>query len=713
MAMGQQENIGPERRDTPLGQYYILDKIAEGGMAEIYKGLAYDLNGIKKTVVIKKIRPEIAADKDFVNMLINEAKIAVMLSHGNIAQIYDLGKVEGDYFMVMEYVDGQSLSKLHKRCMVNGTLIPREYTCYIISEVASGLNYMHRRTDEQGRNLGIIHRDISPQNIIISYSGTVKIIDFGIAKAAIRIHTTDSGVLKGKFAYMSPEQALGEAVDHRTDIFSLGVVLYELLTGRRLFKGKDKRETLQNVRKCEVPPLIDIIPDIQPELERIVMKTLEKDPCNRYMWASELRDDLTKFIYTNYPDFQPSKFTEFIREVFKNEIEDAKEAEEELKTPLLILDKTQSALFQGASDVTALASLPKGEVSLLDEQTPSQKEIGEGEETRFKKITRLFSYVGQIANEIKGHFKKVAVATVSVFIIALITYIALVKTYVIEPPARFKFLMPPAKLVMHLEPSDAEILLGETKIKGSKSVKIKNIAPNEEYRLIVEKDGYLPYTTTIRLKEGEKRTLDIKLEPEPPHFGSLTISSRPPGASIFINNEKTNLTTPTTIKTFKPNTYYSIGLYLDGYKYAERDLIFKPDEEKDLDVELEREMGEVDIISSPEGAAVIIDGNFVGYAPIKITGLQIGKVLNITVKKEGYTEFNQKVEIKGGAQPIILRPRLERKEELLVPEYIKEIMKKKEAPTNIGPTPPTEEAPTEEKGRESEKDYLPPAPLAE
>ncbi|MBI2974705.1 MAG: serine/threonine protein kinase, partial [Deltaproteobacteria bacterium] len=212
---------------APLGQYFLQEKIAQGGMAEIYKGIASDIHGIKKTVVIKKILPHIAANKEFVDMLVSEAKIAVQLNHGNIAQIYDLGRAGSDYFMVMEFVDGKSLSQIHKRCLKNGELIPIKYICYLISEVANGLDYMHHKADSAGKPLGIVHRDISPQNLIVSYSGNVKIIDFGIAKAAFKIDGTETGILKGKFAYMSPEQARGENIDDRSDIFSLGVILHE------------------------------------------------------------------------------------------------------------------------------------------------------------------------------------------------------------------------------------------------------------------------------------------------------------------------------------------------------------------------------------------------------------------------------------------------------------------------------------------------------
>ncbi|MBI2982563.1 MAG: serine/threonine protein kinase, partial [Deltaproteobacteria bacterium] len=282
-----------ELEEHQFGQYQLVEKIAQGGMAEIFRGKALDFQGIEKPVVIKRILPQIAASQEFVEMLIDEAKIAVLLSHGNIAQIFDLGKVADDYFIVMEYVDGKTLSQMMKRLRTLKRRMPIGYALWLCAEIANGLDYMHRKTDDGGNPLHILHRDISPQNIILSTSGTVKIIDFGIAKAKTKISTTDSGILKGKFAYMSPEHAEGGKLDHRTDIFSLGVILFELLTGDRLFKGKNNRETIARVKKTKVPPPSQLREKVTKDLDRIVLKALAKDRGKRYLSALEFHGDLT------------------------------------------------------------------------------------------------------------------------------------------------------------------------------------------------------------------------------------------------------------------------------------------------------------------------------------------------------------------------------------------------------------------------------------
>ncbi|MBL7684692.1 MAG: serine/threonine protein kinase [Deltaproteobacteria bacterium] len=329
-------------KPRPFGHYFILEKIAQGGMAEIFKGLTYDFSGIKKFIVIKRILPHIAANPEFIDMLIAEAKIAVSLSHGNIAQIYDLGKVGNDYFIVMEYVDGKSLSHIQKKCSEKSIPIPVEYCAFFISELCNGLDYIHRRKDERGNDLKIVHRDISPQNIIASYSGNLKIVDFGVAKAAFKLGESEKGVLKGKFAYMSPEQAEGLEIDHRSDIFSAGIVLWEMLTSQRLFKKKSNLDTVEAVKNMVVVPPSQFRPDIHYELDLILSKALEKDPDKRYATAHDMSLDLTKYLLKYYPDFKSSNVNEFISHLFDQDEDVTGDIhfEKTMKEDATLLEKT-------------------------------------------------------------------------------------------------------------------------------------------------------------------------------------------------------------------------------------------------------------------------------------------------------------------------------------------------------------------------------------
>lgn len=338
-------------KPKPFGHYFILEKIAQGGMAEIFKGLTYDFLGIKKFIVIKRILPHIAANHSFIEMLIDEAKIAVNLSHGNIAQIFDLGKVGDDYFIVMEYVDGKNLSQIQKKCREKSILIPIEQSCFFISELCQGLDYIHRKSDDLGKELKIVHRDISPQNIIVNYSGNVKIVDFGVAKAALKLGEKESGVLKGKFAYMSPEQAKGREVDYHSDLFSAGIILWELLTGQRLFKRKTNNETMEMVIEMTVLPPSHFRPEIPPELDQIVLKALEKNPQERYDSAHDMGLELTKFLLKNFPHFKPKNIIQFLSDLFgtSEDLSEPISIEKKNREEATLVDLTRS-LFVGNID---------------------------------------------------------------------------------------------------------------------------------------------------------------------------------------------------------------------------------------------------------------------------------------------------------------------------------------------------------------------------
>jgi len=246
----------------PFGKYFLTDRIAIGGMAEIYKAKTFGVDGFEKIMAIKKILSHYSADKEFITMLTDEAKLVVNLSHANIVQVYDLGRVGDDYFISMEFIDGINLRDILERVVELGQKIPSDVLVYIATEVCKGLDYAHNKKDINSNPLKIVHRDISPQNILVSFDGGVKIVDFGIAKAAMNLSQTNIGFLKGKVNYMSPEQAFGKPIDGRTDVFSLGIVMYELFTGNRLFSGDSQMQILKKIRntKITVDALSDEIP---------------------------------------------------------------------------------------------------------------------------------------------------------------------------------------------------------------------------------------------------------------------------------------------------------------------------------------------------------------------------------------------------------------------------------------------------------------------
>jgi len=273
-----------------FGDYHLLEKIATGGMAEVYRARAYGLAGFEKILVIKKVLPSLATDDEFIKLFIDEAKIAVQLLHVNIVQVFELDEVNGNYYMALEYVHGLDLARLVSRAKNRGPF-PLPLALFVTAEVLKALAFAHARTDDEGEPLSIVHCDISPQNILISYVGEVKITDFGISRAAFQAKSLHD-VIRGKYAYMSPEQVGGKPLDGRSDIFSIGIVLFELLTGRRLFKAKSRDETIARVRRAEVPSPRSYRPDISEALEGILLKALAADYRDRYNTAEEMLEDL-------------------------------------------------------------------------------------------------------------------------------------------------------------------------------------------------------------------------------------------------------------------------------------------------------------------------------------------------------------------------------------------------------------------------------------
>jgi serine/threonine-protein kinase len=302
---------GPQR----LGQYRLVEQLAVGGMAEIYVATTAGVAGFEKRVALKVIHPNYSEDPDFVQMLIDEAKLAVQLQHANIVQTYDLGRVDEQYYIAMELIDGVDLYRLLRRASELDIDFPFEVVAFVGQEVSAGLDYAHKKTDQKGRPLEIVHRDVSPQNVLLSRGGEVKIVDFGIAKAAQRNQRTAAGVIKGKYYYMSPEQAWGDKVDARSDVFSTGILMYEMLVGQMLYLEDDLDLLLEKVRRANIPPPSTKRKGIPPELEAIVMKALKKRVDERWQSSGELGAALTKWLRTHARDMNAGKLAAFVMRV--------------------------------------------------------------------------------------------------------------------------------------------------------------------------------------------------------------------------------------------------------------------------------------------------------------------------------------------------------------------------------------------------------------
>jgi len=297
----------------PFGPYQLVRQIAVGGVAEIHLAKTHGLAGFEKFCALKMIHPNFAQDEQFIEMLIDEAKIAVQLQHVNIAHTFDLGRVGETYYITMEFVDGADLYHILRKGSERDVVMPVDVAAFVAKEMANGLDYAHRKRDGTGAPMGIVHRDVSPQNVLVSTAGEVKLVDFGIAKATMNVRQTAVGVIKGKYYYMSPEQATGERLDHRSDIFSLGIVLYEMLVGQMLYLEEDIPRLLEMVRRANIAPVRTLRKDVPPQLERIVMHALAKRASDRYQSAGELAADLERFLHSYSPVFTSSKLAQHLR----------------------------------------------------------------------------------------------------------------------------------------------------------------------------------------------------------------------------------------------------------------------------------------------------------------------------------------------------------------------------------------------------------------
>lgn len=296
-----------------FGKYLLLHRIAAGGMAEIYRARYVAAAGVTKEVVIKRILPHFADNPHFVSMFVNEARIAAGLTHGNIAQVFDFGEIGGEYFLAMEYVDGIPLSRLVRRAGEAGVVLPAAPVAFIGAEIARGLAYAHGRADERGAPVGIVHRDVSPQNVMLSFAGEVKLLDFGIAKARGSLGgDTEHGALKGKYVYFSPEQARGKGIDALTDVYATGTVLYECLTGRLPLEGK-MVDVLDRIVRGAFERPREVNPGVPAELEGIVLTAMATDKAARYRSAQALAEALTGFVSKAAPRTSPDTIANLVQ----------------------------------------------------------------------------------------------------------------------------------------------------------------------------------------------------------------------------------------------------------------------------------------------------------------------------------------------------------------------------------------------------------------
>ena len=356
---------------SEFGQYTLLERIAVGGMAEVWKARMKGVEGFQKTVAIKKILPHLTDSSDFVTMFIDEAKLAAQLNHNNIIHIYDLGKIGDDYFIAMEFVDGKDLRSILNSARAESRPLPLGLALLVGSRLASALDHAHRQKDFEGRPLGLVHRDVSPQNVLISYEGDIKLCDFGIVKAVTKASKTQMGALKGKLQYMSPEQAWGRPVDARSDIFSLGSLLFEMLTGRRLFSGESEMSVLDAVREGRIQAPRDLDPRLPLEVNALVLKALARDPDDRFLTAGEMQREIDGILASLKPAPSQADLGTYLHQLFAAEAQAGAAPASALSAP--------AAAARGAASAPSAAVPPRHpEVAVVAPTGVSKIEEPEG-----------------------------------------------------------------------------------------------------------------------------------------------------------------------------------------------------------------------------------------------------------------------------------------------------------------------------------------------
>ncbi len=469
----------PAFQPEAFGKYYLIDKVAVGGMAEIFKAKSFGHGGFENLVVIKRILAHMSDNENFIQMFLDEAKVTALLQHSNIVRIWDFGRIRENYFLAMECVEGKDVKLLLRKLAERRKILPREFAVYIAMEAAKGLDYAHKKANIQGHALGIVHRDISPSNILVGYHGDVKVADFGIVQASNVTETTGQGTLKGKFEYMSPEQASGAELDRRSDIFSLGIILHEMLTGRRLFKTDNEIKTLDKIKGVDIDPPSATNPQVPARLDEIVMRALSKDRSDRYQDASEMKADLLEFLYPASPDLTQQSLSHFMAELFNEEIS-AERGRMEANT------RGALALYENANNVDIEPEWEEGQNTGTQANqvvTPPQKP----------------SRVPLVLALVALGFAAAALIAGGVYMTTLEQPVPVVEVTT-------------GTLDIKVTPVAGKIYFDDKLIGNAASATVPNVAPGVAHKIRVEADGFEIFKDDATLGKGERLRMTAALQ---------------------------------------------------------------------------------------------------------------------------------------------------------------------------------------------------------
>ncbi len=670
-----------------FGKYLLLERINVGGMAEVFKAKAFGVEGFERVLAIKRILPSMADDDEFINMFVDEARIAVQLSHANIVQIYELGKYENQYYIAMEYVSGKDLRQILDRFRKRKQILPVPAAAYLTSKICEGLDYAHRKNDASGKPLNLIHRDVSPQNILVSYEGAVKITDFGIAKAEDRASKTQAGVLKGKFGYMSPEQVRGLEIDHRSDIFAVGILMYEMLTGKRLFIGESDFSTLEKVRNADVPPPSQHNPAITPELERVMLKALAREREERYQWTSELHDDLQQFLIEDNTIYNAKRLSGLLRGEFTSDIENELAKMEEFMR--MAPPTNEKALSAARAMKNAPVAQSRGSAS-------ARQVVGEKTmifESGFSEMANAPTQISDESHDIssskmspqrhddhatgsvvvskglrlepdrsvsKGGGPQVAVRQkagrdTTMLIAAGTAFLALLivlLVMVFKPKAEVGTLI----VVTTPVDRDLEVLLDGQSL-GNRSPIIRDDVRLGPHSLVVRAPGFKEQTFAVNVESaGTAYHVPVNFgRPISESSGELEIASEPPGALVILDGREIGVT-PTSVKDLDASKQYTLIFQKEGWLPQTKTQGFQEGKNKErvvvtlkpVDPSKVTSVARLTIETTPPGATVYINGRkSEGESPVQITDLDPKEAVEIKLVKSGYKTVVKSVRFDG------------------------------------------------------------------
>ena len=619
-------------KPVPFGKYELMERISVGGMAEVFKARVRGVDGFQRFAAIKRILPNIAEDIEFITMFRDEAKIAGMLSHSNIAQIFDFGRVGSSYFISLEYINGRDLKGIFNQLNKRGEVCPVPIAAYLMSKASDGMNYAHKKTDDSGKSMKIVHRDVSPQNVLVSYEGEVKIVDFGIAKAADKASRTQAGILKGKFGYMSPEQVKGLPMDRRSDIFSMGIILFELVTGKRLFLGESDLQTLDNVKNKEIVKTSSIISDIDKKFDAIVTKALSRDIIQRYQWAGSMALDLQRYLVDTGQVVTSTDVSNFIRYLFVNEkkAQDTSSYSADRKTMLWLPKKVGEAFDEDLFENNKTeVSKPNTRLrTSVATPTPSSMKMRFQEPTIPPPIPKKKKRVSQqikrvIKKPVKSsnyHYAEQAETMPSINIDEYESnpysnfsdISATLITTIIEKKGRFtRFLfallvlccfgyigysahhtglwgMLGIRISIETIPPNVTILLDDTQVyEGSTPIILapKDLASGL-HTLKIKAPGYDIYFNRFDLKSGER--ISVKAELMKQRYGRLYVKVKPSDALVKVDGENVTLKNGLLEYRVIADRLHVLTVSADGYKPKEQDFKVTENELYKLKITLER-----------------------------------------------------------------------------------------------------------------------------